>query len=192
MSKLKDLAKTVAKYAPLLGSLLPVPGGAAIGAVVASAFNGDADKPDELINLVNADPNAAIKLREIESNNKVALEALAVKQAENALVADTARIESVNLTMRAETTAGDLWTRRWRPAWGFTAAAVFALQMVVIFYAVVFKTSQASAIILAIAGLDIFWSVPLAILGISAFHRGKLKRTLAGEKIQPLINLAKK
>lgn len=187
--KLKNLAKSIAKHAPMIGSLLPIPGGAAIGAVVASAFGGDVDKPEELTNLINADPQAAIKLKEIEANNKVALEALLVKAQENELVSDTSRIESVNLTMRTEATSGDPWQRRWRPFWGFLTALVFALQMLVVMYAVIWETQSASAIILALAGLDVFWAVPLAILGISAYHRGKEKRTLAGEDIKPLINL---
>jgi hypothetical protein len=73
-----ELGKTVAKYAPLLGSVLPVPGGAALGKVIADAFGGDADKPQDLINRINADPEAAFKLFTVQSNERIEIERLVV------------------------------------------------------------------------------------------------------------------
>jgi hypothetical protein len=75
---LADLGKTVAKYAPLLGAVLPVPGGAAIGAAIASVFGGDINNPDDLIKRITTDPESAVKLKQIESNEKIEIERLAI------------------------------------------------------------------------------------------------------------------
>jgi hypothetical protein len=75
---LSDLGKTVAKFAPLLGAVLPVPGGLAIGQAIAAAFGGDINNPSDLINRIQLDPDASVKLKQIESNERIEIERLAV------------------------------------------------------------------------------------------------------------------
>lgn len=70
---LAELGKAVAKFAPALGALLPVPGGAAIGAAIASAFGGNIENPQELAQKIQADPHAAIKLAEIQANLQIGM-----------------------------------------------------------------------------------------------------------------------
>lgn len=77
--ELSGIAATIAKYAPALGAVLPIPGGFALGQVVASLFGGDITKPDELIKRINADPEAALKLAQFEMQHKVELENLAIQ-----------------------------------------------------------------------------------------------------------------
>jgi len=72
-----DLGKTIAGYAPLLGSVIGGPAGGAIGAIVASTF-GVADKPEAILEAVKNDPEAAIKLRSIELDHKTDLERMAM------------------------------------------------------------------------------------------------------------------
>ena len=188
--KLKDLADTVAQYAPLLGSALGGPGGAAIGSIVASVF-GSKEDLGSVAKLVKSDPEAAIKLRGIEVAHRERLEELAILRSKHDIEADTKRIGEVNATMRVEAGSGDLWQRRWRPFWGFLTAIAFFLQILVMVYTIIFKAAQAPGIIVALASLDIFWAVPLTILGVSAYHRGKEKRVLAGEDIKPLVSFRK-
>jgi len=188
--KIEKLARTVAKYAPMLGAALPIPGGAAIGSIIAAVFG--AEDPAELEQIIAKDPQSAIKLREIETKHRETLETLLMKKAENELVADTSRLQTVNETIRAEALSGDKWTRRWRPFWGYSTAIAFFLQVLTVMYVVVFKTSSAATIIMAFTALDVFWAVPLAILGIAAYHRGKEKRVIAGEDIKPFISFNKK
>lgn len=82
---LTELGRTVAKFAPLLGSILPIPGGAAIGAVIAKQFGGDINDPEALAQKIQADPEAQIKLLTIQSNERLEIERIAVQklQAEN-------------------------------------------------------------------------------------------------------------
>lgn len=72
-----DLGKTIAGYAPLLGSVIGGPAGGAIGAIVASTF-GVTDKPEAILEAVKNDPEAAIKLRSIELDHKTDLERMAM------------------------------------------------------------------------------------------------------------------
>lgn len=66
---LTEIGKAVAKHAPLLGAAIAGPGGAAIGAMVANAFGSDIAHLEAVI---QSDPNAALKLKEIESNEIIA------------------------------------------------------------------------------------------------------------------------
>lgn len=68
-----DLGKKVAEFAPLLGGVLGGPSGAVVGKMLASTF-GTEEKPDAIAAAIDADPNAALKLKETESNNRVRLE----------------------------------------------------------------------------------------------------------------------
>lgn len=63
---LLDLAKYVAKYAPLVGAALPIPGGEIIGKIVANAFGGDPSNPDDILKKIEADTQAGIKLKSLE------------------------------------------------------------------------------------------------------------------------------
>jgi hypothetical protein len=75
---LADLSKTVAKYAPLLGAVLPIPGGAVLGKVIADVFGGDVKNTEDLVKRIEGDPDAAIKIKTIESNERIEIEKLIV------------------------------------------------------------------------------------------------------------------
>lgn len=79
---LMDVAKTVASYAPFLGSVLAGQFGETIGQVVAEKFGGDIHAPEELLKKIKADPESYIKLREIEAQESANLQRLAFLQAE--------------------------------------------------------------------------------------------------------------
>lgn len=105
-----DVGTAIGKVAPILGNALVgnVPGAVAgAAALVASAFGVDAT-PSAVSAAITADPGAAEKLAEVESNNKVAIQALLVTGAANQLTADTARIQAVNATFQADA-AGKSW-----------------------------------------------------------------------------------
>lgn len=52
--------------APILGGALGGPAGAAVGAMIANQFGIDAPTPDNIMAAIKADPEASIKLREVE------------------------------------------------------------------------------------------------------------------------------
>ncbi len=77
-----DLSHTVTKYAPLLGGALSGPFGMAIGNIIASVFGSEANKPETLQNLIITDPEAAIKLRQIESEHQLELRRMILQAAQ--------------------------------------------------------------------------------------------------------------
>lgn len=103
----KDLASIVGKAAPILGTLLGGPAGGAVGGLIASAL-GTGNDPAE-VSAALANPDAAIKLREIESRRQVELQSLAVEMAKAELVASTADRASAR---EREAKTGDTFTPR--------------------------------------------------------------------------------
>ena len=103
----KDLASIVGKAAPILGTLLGGPAGGAVGGLIASAL-GTGNDPSE-VSAALANPDAVIKLREIESRRQVELQSLAVEMAKAELVASTADRASAR---EREAKTGDTFTPR--------------------------------------------------------------------------------
>lgn len=75
----KDLAGIVGKAAPALGTLLGGPAGAAVGGLIASAL-GTGNTPDDVAVAIN-NPDALVKLRQIEADKTVKLQELLADQA---------------------------------------------------------------------------------------------------------------
>lgn len=111
----EDLGSTVAKAAPLLGGAVGGPGGAAIGQMVASAFGVDADDPQAIQQAIERDPQAVIKLREIESRHKERLEQLALDRHQADLEAETKRHAESQTTIRTEAQHGTQYVKETRP-----------------------------------------------------------------------------
>lgn len=65
----KEIGRTAASVgAPLLGGALFGPAGAAVGSIIAGKFGVSPDStPDQVLTAIKGDPDAALKLREIET-----------------------------------------------------------------------------------------------------------------------------
>jgi len=74
-----DVGKTVAGFAPLLGGVIGGPAGAGVGSLIASAF-GVEDEPNAVMAAIEADPEAAIKLQELQITHKYDLERIKLKE----------------------------------------------------------------------------------------------------------------
>jgi hypothetical protein len=120
----KSLAGTVGKYAPLLGTLIGGPAGPAIGAMI-SAGLGVGNDPTEVAQALQINPDVAVKLKQIESDNKIELQKLVVQSEANRLAADTSAILAVNATMQAEAKSDHWPTYTWRPFVGFVFGVMF-------------------------------------------------------------------
>lgn len=70
----------VAKTSPILGQALGGPIGGIVGSLVAQLFGGSVQNPDELAQKIIADPEAALKIKQLEYNHKEQLETLANSQ----------------------------------------------------------------------------------------------------------------
>lgn len=76
-----EIGKSIIKLgAPLLGTVIAGPAGGAMGALIASTFGANPEDPQDVINKMSGDPDAAIKLIQIQSDNKVELGKLAIQK----------------------------------------------------------------------------------------------------------------
>ena len=96
MSAWESIKETVGSVAPIAGALLGGPAGGAVGAMIASALGVDKN-PDSVAKAIRSDPQAAIKLRQIESQ------------------LEQTRLEVRGQAVQAEAN-GESWLQRnWRP-----------------------------------------------------------------------------
>lgn len=89
----KTVGQSVAKSLPILGTVLGGPAGGAIGTLVASAL-GVEDSPEAVNSVIANDPQALVKLRELELNNRVQLQQLFVTAQSNQLNYDLAQYQA--------------------------------------------------------------------------------------------------
>ena len=66
--------------APILGGALGGPAGAAVGAMIANQFGVDTPTPANIMAAIKADPEAAIKLREVELRHQERLTEMEVER----------------------------------------------------------------------------------------------------------------
>lgn len=156
----KDLANIVGKAAPALGTLLGGPGGAAVGGLIASAL-GTANAPEDVAAAVK-DPDALVKLRQIEADKATKLQELLAAQAQAEIAAAQAQVQAVNNTMQTEAKADHWPTYSWRPAIGFVFAAYIASLFILPLF------GKAPVVLSA----DMTMAVG-AILGVASWFRGK-------------------
>ena len=138
--------------------------------MVASLFGTDPDDPGALEAAIKADPQAALKLRELELQNKLELQKLVVENARIESEERLTTIREVNATMRSESTSEHWPQYSWRPFNGFC----FPVAVMAVYF------------VLPLAGCPvpsvpdwvwIFWG---SILGVATWDRGKQKRIQAG------------
>lgn len=182
---LKKIGGLIGKYAPILARAAMDPAGTAIS-LVASAFGGDPQKPDELATLIQNDPEAATKLRKIEFDHGEEMAKIAMQAEHNAQLAEAAKLQTVNATMQAESKSEHWIQYSWRPYWGFISGTAFFVLVSFICYlaykAIMSKDPNAMAMMpTLISQMAILFAIPGGILGVSAWHRGKAK-VVAEEK----------
>ena len=81
----KDVAGTIGKAAPILGTILGGPAGGAIGGAIslissALGLTKDETTPDRIAAILQADPNAMLELKKIEEQNRPELARIALEQ----------------------------------------------------------------------------------------------------------------
>lgn len=160
--KWSDIAGIVGSAAPILGTLVGGPAGGAIGAMIASGL-GVGNTPDDVKAALATNPDAAVKLAQIEKDRQVELQQLVMQSEQNRLAADTASIVAVNTTMQAEAKSDHWPTYTWRPFCGF----VFGVMFLGVYF------------VLPLAKLPVptvpfeAWASMGGILGVASFFRGK-------------------
>lgn len=183
-----ELGKKIAGIgAPLLGGAIGGPGGAAIGGMVAEAFGLSTDDPTEIAQAIERDPQAAVKLQQIQSDERVRLREIASKQAIAQIDAETEQHRTVNETMRAELQAGSGYRAGWRPMFGYIMAfnmAVISLAFAAAIGAIIYEPTNGKNIsdgFAAMLGSFVtIFSIGLGVLGVQVHKRSKDKELAAG------------
>jgi hypothetical protein len=161
MADWKDIAGIVGKSAPLLGTLLAGPAGGAVGGIIASVLGTSASADD--VSAALANPDAAVKLRQIEADRQEKLAELAADQAKAEIAGAVSALQSVNQTMQAEA-GSDHWpTYTWRPFIGFVTGTMA--------FGVYFVLPLAHIPVPAVP--ESVWLMLGGILGVASWFRGK-------------------
>jgi len=89
----KDVATAVGRAAPLLGTLVGGPAGSVVGGLIASVL-GTANDSDSVAQALTNNPDALLKLKQLESDERVRLQSMAMAHADNLVAAETAGIQA--------------------------------------------------------------------------------------------------
>jgi hypothetical protein len=177
----KDVASAVGKHAPLVGTLLGGPAGAAIGGIVAAAL-GTSATPDAVSQALLTSPEAAIRLHELEQSKQIRLQELAVDQALAELAARVQNAGDVNRTIQAEAASEHWPTYSWRPFIGFVFGInlfIAAVTTAACYMAAMFGAQGATAAIASlpamIGALGAVNGAAVPILGIASWFRGRMQ-----------------
>src|SRR5690606_6771932 len=131
-----DVGKKIAATgAGLLGSAIAGPAGAGLGSIVADVL-GVENRPDEIALAIERDPQAAVKLQEVQSQERVRLQEIASAQVLAEIQASTARQQTVNETMRAELKHDGWFKSGWRPFIGWVFGICITFLIVAMVYAI--------------------------------------------------------
>lgn len=179
---LKSVLKKIAGVAPLLTKMLPIPGAGIAGDLIASAL-GVENTPAAIEAALLKDKDALLKIKAIETEHQTTLSRLLIE-------CEAKTVGDINRTMRAEGKSEHWIQFSWRPFWGFVSAVAFLIAVSFtsyIFYQAIFDKNTEALTMLPqlVTAYTMLFSVPMAILGIASWHRGKEKRFSAGEGFDP-------
>ena len=163
----KDIQGDIAAAAPMLGTLVGGPAGAAIGSIIASALGTPADASTVQAAL-KANPDAAVKLRQIEADQATRFQELTVAAESNRLTADTAAITAVNATMQVEAKSDHWPTYSWRPFIGFC----FGFAWIGNYFFLPIIKGYLPGLVMPIIPAEA-WIAVGGILGVASWFRGK-------------------
>lgn len=177
----KKVSDFIADKAPLLGTLLGGGAGKIVGSLISSALGTSSD-PEDVIKELKGNPEAILKLQQLEADKQTRLQELAVTQAAAELNAAVGNASDVNKTMQAEAASEHWPTYSWRPLLGmavaFNTAASGALVLIV-FGPVMFGVPEAANAVAslptALGALAAINTTALPVLGIASWFRGKMQ-----------------
>lgn len=111
-----DVSKVVGSVAPTIGTLLGGPAGAAVGSLVSSALGVNNDQASVSAALQN-DPDALVKIKELEVNAKVQLQQIAASAVHDQVLANQAAFQAEVDDRKSARDYASTQTRDWiRPA----------------------------------------------------------------------------
>jgi hypothetical protein len=192
-----DIASTIGKVAPVIGTLVGGPAGAAIGGLVSMAL-GVENTPAAVQAAIATDPDAALKLQQLQLDHAKDMQTLVVQAESNRLTAETqqraadsADLVSVNTTMQAESAAHvGGFNNSWRAMCGYVVAFSSALCVIAVcvLFGVALITHQTAALTVIpelASAIALILTIPGAAVGITAWHAGRAQTIQAATASPP-------
>ena len=177
----KELGKSLTNIGlPLIGAALPIPGGAAIGAALASAIGGDGSA-DDVLNKLTSNQELLLKAKEFELTHQETLLKLNLDYEVELAKVDSSNTQSVNTTIQEESKSDHWPTYTWRPFIGFCFGInllVTSLTVCVIYILVIFGVSDSKLLQYIpnfLSSMAALLAVPMPILGIASWFRGRMQ-----------------
>ena len=172
-----DVAKSIAGYAPMLSTVLAATGVgapvataiAAAGAMVSGAL-GVPNTPSDVAQALIANPDAAVKIKQIEADHAEHLAAITQQAQAVEYNAQVQQLEALNTTMQTEDKTRVF---SWRDFWGYVSGAAFAFVVGIIGYlvgmALYYDHPQHLAQIPAIVGsFSVLFGIAATVLGVQS------------------------
>ncbi len=168
-----EIGKKIAALGlPLLANAI-VPGGGAVVSMIASALGLTDSTPDAIAQALQTNPDAAIRLKELEARHTERLEEIALQGRQAELTAQTAQQGNINRTMQAELNAPSKWKSGWRPLFGYMAALGFGGLLAGLIVAVFKEPGSAGKLV---ESATIILTMMLAVLGVNIRSRSQDKQ----------------
>ena len=148
----KDVGKTVAKFAPILGTILGGPAGAVAGAAgsLLSQYLGVEDSPDAVQAALTQDPDAAVKIQKLLVDKEVELQRMA-EETERVYVTSQSRVYEAQAKADGQST---------RPKIAYLMAWMLAIPYVLVGAGITY------AVVMNMVKIEDMWPTVLAYLGV--------------------------
>jgi len=184
-----DIAKSVASYAPQIATVLAATGvGAPAAAAVAAAGAlisnslGVPNTPDDVGQALVSNPDAAVKIKQIEAEHGENLAKIAADSQAAATNAQVSQLQTINETMRKE---DETRAFSWRDYWGYISGTAFAFVVLVVIYLVEEAVRTDKPILLQsiapiVGAFTTLFGIAATVLGVQSsietHHDGMAKR----------------
>ncbi len=165
--------------APIIGTLVGGPAGAYVGGLIANAL-GVENTPEAIEFELNNNPDALVKIKQLESDERIALKELAFKHANLESEERQLSVTKQHATMQAELASNDPWVRRWRPTFGYAVCLAWCLLFFGLAFVMIFSPSEAANLVNSIVALTPLFGIALSVLGVSIHKRSVDKQVSAG------------
>lgn len=170
--KWKDIASTLGKVAPTLGTLLGGPTGASVGVLISNLL-GVENTPTAVEQALKANPELLIKLKELD----VKLAEIDSEEYKAELELQKSSLSDVNKTMQAESSSDHWPTYTWRPSIGFAVAfnIIISSVLALIAYCAALggHPEGLTQLPMVIGALTAINATAMPVLGIASYFRGK-------------------
>ena len=185
--KVKSL---IGNSAPLIGTLIGGPVGTAVGGLVSSAL-GVENTPQAIEQELAVNPEAVLKLKQLEAEHEVELKQLAFEHAKLESEERKLAMTQQHATMQAEIASNDPYVRRWRPTWGYSMCAAWVLLFLSLAVVMMFHPEHAAKVVNSVVAMTPLFGIGLTVLGINIHKRSQDKQVSMGNTPLGTINTLK-